>query len=468
MAENTNDFTDQQVQNLYNKGLAAFERLNFDFAIDLLTHCVTQAPGFAKARKVLRAAQIAKFKREKKSKLALQMQEFSAAMLRMKIRALKKAGKLEEAMLECEKLLGMNPLNPENVEVAVEVAEAAGHPDAALFTVEAAYENNPNDMDLLKRVANYYVTTGDFKKAQEAYTKLVAAFPNDLDLVRQLKDVEARQTMASGWEDNAGKRGGFVNLIANKEQAKKIDMANKTMVTGSDADSLIEEAKQKIAAEPNNLNFYRALARIYSQNRRFKEAVGTLEAARKINAQDPELDRALTQAKIADYEARIDAFKKAKDSDNANNLENEMNQFIFDDLMERVKRYPNDLRLRFELGQQYFNYEYWDDAIGQFQLSQRSPKERVESLYYLACCFAKKGQRDMAVMQLETANGQLDVMDDIKKKVVFMLGCLAEDAGDYEKAFNYYKDVYAADIGFQDIGVRMERIYKLRQAKSGN
>lgn len=468
MADGKTDITDQQVQNLYNKGLTAFERANLDFAIELLMKCVTDAPGFTKARKVLRASQIAKFKREKKSKLALQMQEFSAAMLRMKIRSMKKSGKLEEAMLECEKLLTMNPLNPDNVEVEVEVAEAAGHQDAALFTVEGAYENNPNDMDLLKRVANYYVTTGDFKKAQDAYTKLVVAFPSDLDLVRQLKDVEARLTMASGWDENAGKRGGFVNLIANKEQAKKIDMANKTIVTGTDADALIEEAKQKIAAEPNNLNFYRALARIYSQNRRFQEAVGTLEAARKINSQDPELDRALTQAKISDYEARIDAFKKANDTNNANNLENEMNQFIFNDLMERVNRYPNDLRLRFELGLQYFSNDYFDDAIGQFQLSQRSPKERVESLYYLACCFAKKGQRDMAVMQLETANGQLDVMDDIKKKVVFMLGCLAEEAGDYEKAFGYYKDVYAADIGFEDIGARMERIYKLRQAKSGN
>jgi hypothetical protein len=44
---------------------------------------------------------------------------------------------------------------------------------------------------------------------------------------------------------------------------------------------------------------------------------------------------------------------------------------------------------------------------------------------------------------------------------------LAEAAGDIEKAFGYYKDVYGADIGFEDIGVRMERIYKLRQSQQG-
>ena len=73
----------------------------------------------------------------------------------------------------------------------------------------------------------------------------------------------------------------------------------------------------------------------------------------------------------------------------------------------------------------------------------------------------------MAVMQLETANEQLPIMDDLKKKVVYALGDLAEQAGDIEKAFTHYKDLYGADIGFQDIGARMERIYKLRQNQQG-
>ena len=166
------------------------------------------------------------------------------------------------------------------------------------------------------------------------------------------------------------------------------------------------------------------------------------------------------------YEARIGALKAAGDIEGASENEAEMNQFVFDDLISRVQRYPNDLKLRYELGLQYFKYDYFDDAIGQLQLAQRSPKERIEALYYLAKCFAKKGQRDMAVMQLETANEQLPIMDALKKKVVFELGDLAEQAGNIEKAFTYYKDVYGADIGFEDIGIRMERIYALRQKPS--
>ena len=467
MAGEKSSQTAQQAQNFYNKGDAAFSRGNLDIAIDLLMQCVTLSPGFSLARKRLRAAQIAKFRREKKSKLASQFQEFGAVLARTKVKALQKAGKLENALVECEKLLTINPLHPLNVEMAIEIADAAGHADAALFTVEAAYENNPDDMKLLRRVAEYYMKVGDYTKARDAYLKLNAFLPSDQAIFKALKDAEARVTMAAGWEEAAGKKDGYRDLIANKEQAEKLDMRAKSVQTGSDADALIQEAKERIEKEPNNLNFYRALARLFTQNKRFEEAVETLEGACKVNAADPELDRALTQARISVFESKIDGLKAAGDLTQAQEMETEMNQFVFDDLSARVQRYPNDLKLRFELGLQYFKYDYFDDAIAQLQLAQRSPKERVEALFYLSKCFSKKGQRDMAVMQLETANGQLQIMDDLKKKIVFELGCLAEENGDYEKAFSYYKDVYAADIGFEDIGARMERIYKLRSNQQG-
>ena len=70
-------------------------------------------------------------------------------------------------------------------------------------------------------------------------------------------------------------------------------------------------------------------------------------------------------------------------------------------------------------------------------------------------CFLKKDQTDMAVMQLETARDALPTMDDLKKKVVYQLGLCAEASGDLEKAYQYYKDVYSTDVGFEDLSERM-------------
>ena len=234
-------------------------------------------------------------------------------------------------------------------------------------------------------------------------------------------------------------------------------------MTGDDAEALIEEKKKQIEKEPNNMNFYRALARLYMQSKRFPEAIQTLEQAQQVNSADPELDRMLSTVRAADYEARIEALRKEGKTEEADALEVEKNQFVFDDLATRVDHYPNDLHLRFELGYQYYIYEYYDDAVQHLQLAQKSPKDRLQALYYLAMCFLKKGQTDMAVMQLETARDQIPTMDDLKKKVVYQLGLCAEEAQDYEKAYSYYKDVYSADVTFGDLNERMLKIGKLLQ-----
>ena len=450
-----NDALAQKAQNFTNRGRQAMEGRKFDLAVEMFLQALTFVPDALETRRMLRAAQIAKFKSNPPSALALKMQGMGSYFARQKVLGLAKKGQGIEAMAEAEKLMCQNPLDPNNIECAVKAAEAANKPEAAAVTVEAAYECGNNDPALLERVATYYTIAKRFDKARDAYQKLAALKPGDQRILQLLKNTEAQATMSAGWNDAVGKKGGFQQLIANKEQAKKLDQANKAMVVGDDADALIAEKIAQIEKEPGNLNFYRALARLYSQNKRFGEAIATLEKAVAINSSDPELDRMLSSTRTADYEYRIEQLKAAGKAQEAADLEAEKNQFVFDDLAARVERYPNDLHLHFELGLQYFTYEYYDEAVQHFQLAQKSPKDRLESLYYLAMCFVQKGQVDMGVMQLETARDQIPTMDELKKKIVYQLGLCAEQSGDLEKAYAYYKDVYSTDVTFADLNTRM-------------
>ena len=459
-----NDALAQKAQNFTNRGRQALETGRYELAVELLTEALTCAPDTLETRRLLRAAQIAKFRQSPPGFMA----KMKCMTMRSKVLALAKKGQGAEAMAEAEKLLSINPLDPDNIECAVKAAESAGKPEAAAISVEAAYSCNQNDANLLERIAAYYMAAKRYDKARDAYVKLSQLKPGDQRVLQLLKNAEAQTTMSSGWSDSVGKKGGFQNLIANKEQAKKLDQANKAMVVGTDAEALIAEKKAQIEREPGNMNMYRALARIYMQNKRFAEAVQTLEQAQAVNSADPELDRMLSTVRAADYEARIEALRQEGKTEEADALEVEKDQFVFDDLATRVDRYPNDLHLRFELGYQYYIYgdqdpSFYDEAVQHLQLAQKSPKDRLNALYYLAMCFLKKGQRDMAVMQLETARDQLPMMDDLKKKVVYQLGLCAEEAQDYEKAYSYYKDVYSADVTFGDLNERMLKIGKLLQ-----
>lgn len=454
----------QKAQNFTNRGRQALETGKYDLAVDMLMEAVSAAPDVLETRRLLRAAQIANFRKGGGKSGLFAKIGFAAA--RAKILSLAKKGKGPEAMAEAEKLLCQNPLDPDNIEAAVKAAEAAGKTDHAAISVEAAYECSNQDPALLERVATYYTMAKRWDKARDAYQKLSAMKPGDQRVLQMLKNAEAQATMSAGWEQTAGKKGGFQNLIANKEQAAKLDAANKAVVTDADAELLINEKLQQIAAEPKNMNARRALARIYIQNKRYYEAVETLEAAiAAAGSMDPELDRMLSQTKVQYYEQQIDALKAEGREDEANELEAEKNQFVFDDLAARVERYPNDLHLRFELGKEYFKYGYYEDALTHLQLAQKSPKDRLWALYYLAMCFLNQGQTDMAVMQLETARDALPTMDDLKKNVVYQLGLCAEASGDLEKAYRYYKDVYSTDVGFEDLSERMLAVSQALKAQ---
>ena len=455
----------QKAQNFTNRGRQALESGRYDLAVDMLMEAVSAAPDVLETRKLLRAAQIANFRKNGKAGFGAKL---GYMMARQKIAGLIKKGQGAEAMAEAEKLLSQNPLDADNIEIAVKAAEAAGKADHAAISIEAAYECSNKDPSLLERVATYYTMAKRWDKARDAYQKLSELRPGDQRVMQLLKNTEAQATMNAGWEQSAGKKGGFQNLIANKEQAKKLDQANKAMVVGDDAEALIAEKIAQIEKEPKNMNFRRALARIYIQNKRYAEAVDCLSAAiEAAGAMDPELDRMLSQTRVQYYDQQIDALKAEGNEDAAAELEGEKNQFVFDDLAARVERYPNDLHLRYELGVQYFTYEYYDEALEHLQLAQKSPKDRLWALYYLAMCFLMKGQTDMAVMQLETARDQIPTMDELKKKVVYQLGLCAESQGDLEKAYQYYKDVYSTDVGFEDLSDRMLAVSQALKERQG-
>ena len=443
----------QKAQNFTNRGRQALESGRFELAVDMLMEAVSAAPDVLETRKLLRAAQIANFRRNGKVGFGAKL---GYMMARQKIMGLVKKGQGAEAMAEAEKLLCQNPLDPDNIEAAVKAAECAGKTDHAAISVEAAYECSNKDPALPERVASYYQMAKNWTKARDAYQKLAEVKPGDQRILSLLKNTEAQATMNAGWEQTAGKKGGFQALIANKEQAKKLDAANKAVITGDDAEALIAEKLAQIEKEPKNMNARRALARLYNQNKRYEEAINCLnEAIQAAGAMDPELDRMLSQTTVLYYDQLIEQCRAEGNEEGVADLEGQKNQFVFDDLAQRVERYPNDLHLRYELGVQYFTYEYYDEALEHLQLAQKSPKDRLWALYYLAMCFLKKGQTDMAVMQLETARDAIPTMDDLKKKVVYQLGLCAEESGDLEKAYQYYKDVYSTDVGFADLSERM-------------
>ena len=120
-----NDAAAQKAQNFTNRGRQAMEGRKFDLAAEMFLQALTFVPDALETRRLLRTAQIMKFKMNPPGALALKMQGMGNYFTRQKILGLAKKGQGMEAMAEAEKLLMQNPLDPDNIECAVKAAEAA-------------------------------------------------------------------------------------------------------------------------------------------------------------------------------------------------------------------------------------------------------------------------------------------------------------------------------------------------------
>ena len=209
----------QKAQNFTNRGRQALETGRYELAVDMLMEAVAAAPDILETRKLLRAAQIANFRKNGKTGFGAKL---GYKMAQMKIMGLVKKGRGVEAMAEAEKLLCQNPLDPDNIEAAVKAAEAAGKADHAAITVEAAYECSNRDPALLERVATYYTMAKRYDKARDAYQKLSELKPGDQRVLQLLKNTEAQATMNAGWEQTPARRAVSRSLSPTRSRPRSL------------------------------------------------------------------------------------------------------------------------------------------------------------------------------------------------------------------------------------------------------
>ncbi len=457
MSEITLETLPRKQQDLFNRGFKALERNNVDYAIEMLAECVSQEPRFLRGWKFLRAAQTKKYKKKSISGLSKAINTAKGFPVYASAMAMLKANKPQSAMMTIEKLLRDDPTDAKNGLLFAQAAAAAELPEVAILTLELVREYNPEDVAILSWLGGIYQKVGRMRSARECFERLCEMNPNDPNMLKQLKDVMALDSMSTdGWEKSVESGGSYRDMLKDGEEAAILEQEAKSARSDSGVDALIEDTLKKIESDPKNINFRRALANFYVQKKDYAQAIEALEKAIEINPGDPELDRTLTNIHIKAYEAEIDAKREAGEEDAAVAMEAELLQYKFDDLQARVERYPNDFQLRFEWGVMLYDNDYINEAIQQLQVAQRSVKNRVQALYYLGLCFTAKKQYDVAFRQLDAALQDLPIMDSNKKKVLYELGHVSELRGDNQQAMDYYLQIYQVDIGYRDVSDKIE------------
>lgn len=453
MEEITLEQLPRKMRDLYEKALSAMERGNTGYAVDMLGQVAKTEPRFLAARRSLRVAQVKAFLDKKPSAMTHQL-----AGLKGSFTLMGGQGKLKKdpqgALEVAEKLMALDPLHLPFLKFFAQAAEACEMPMAAVQTLEVAKPHFARDVDFLRTLAKLYQTVGNMGGAKDCLEAVMKLKPGDQQALKDYKDASALASIKTGnWDE----KGDFRKKLKDKKEAQRLEQEHRSVKGESDIGSLIESRKRDIAREPQNMNFRRALADLYVQAGQFDDALQALEDATKAAGRsDPQIERTMSAIKVKRYDAQIAAAKEAGDAAAEEKLEGEKAQFVYDDAVTMAKRYPNDLGFRYDLGVQYYLRKMYTEAIEEFQLARRNPQRRTRALYYLALCFSEKGQLDIAFEQLQTAAGELTLMDETKKDIVYEMGLLAQQMGKGEEAKGYFKEIYAVDIKYKDVQARIE------------
>lgn len=436
---------------------ASVERNNPGYAIKFLQAILKEEPGFVYARKLLRQAEITNTGATPGAgKKGLFGGGGGLSRQAKKDPAL--------ALIALEKDLEKDPLNAGLNETLHEIALNMGLIDTASFALETARSGNPDNTKLGHRLAQYYVARDMHLEASRVYRDIVKRDPTDGAAIKGEKDTSAKASMQ---QNRMSESSSFKDLIKSDEAAD-LEKSSRTALTKDQLQERAAELSAKYEADPNDGPTVKALANTYEQLEDYQTAHSFYDWACQLNPTDIALKNKADQIKdlaAAQYMKGVEA-AAAAEPDNAE-LQSQLLEIkksrIAERLVEcqqRVEKNPTDPKMRYDLGEAFYDNGDYSEAIPHLQQATRNPHIRTKVLLLLGRTFDAKGMSDLAIKQLEDANAELTQMDNTKKDVLYTLGDLLFKADRKADAMEYFKQIYENDYGYKDVAARVEGSYE--------
>lgn len=391
-----------------------------------------------------------------------------------------------ERMLNAEFLWAKDFTNPTLALQVMEHAAAAENWEVGYWVGQIAFEfaqkqKRPNKIMFLKLTDNFEELGGIEGYAMAVETCKIAAqlSQGDMALLKRVQDLEAEKMMQVS---KVGQEGSEVSTVAKDiEGQKKLERADQVAGSEEQVAQRMNDLRKAHEEKPDDIDLVNKLIRglVGTDDPDHEvEAMTLMEAALEKFGQSRYKimigDLKIKQMKRYDRELRaklVDADEegKAQLTDLIKKAAHDRLQFELDEYTNRVKLYPTDMGLRFDLGVRQFAVHAFDDAIASFQKAQNEPKRRAWALRYLGECFARKDMHDAAA---DTYHRGIEVHpygDDrlaleLRYELVKTLFAKASNENHMpsaEEARQLASSIAQIDFNYKDIGEWVDRTRKL-------
>lgn len=388
----------RKARKFFDHGETVADAKNYDYAVEMYINGLRHDPdNMARHEELLDVAKRRKVSGGKKAGLKDKLKSIGPDAV--------------AKMLDAEKIWAMDfgdaGLMREFMKRAVEADEA----EEDLNLGEVAFWIGSMALELpgLKPKAKEYVQiselferVGHYGKAVEACKRAIRLDMNNQDLMAKLKDLEAQNYSATSTNTD---EGGFRDNVKDADEALAATQGNTR--AESVVDQNIAKRRAEYEEDPEDLDRLGKLVDALLKKEAYDEeekAMKLLATAHeqtgqyryKVRVGDVKMkqyNRDLREVKKALAEVPEDEYFQGRLKETTQ----EKLDFELGEYQERVKNYPTDLKLKFELGKRMYQAELVDDAIGLLQDAKREPKSKGQAILLLGRAFMQKGWTDEAI-----------------------------------------------------------------------
>jgi tetratricopeptide (TPR) repeat protein len=375
-----------------------------------------------------------------------------------------------EQMVNAAYLWAKDPEHVPYAEAILKATVQGGWGNTARWIADWIFQANNSSK---KPSAQTYILLKDSYKAMGLFDRAIVACqlasklkPEDGDLADEFKNLTAELTMARGKYDQ---EGDFRQSIKDREAQEKLQAQAGVVKSEDYRATAVEEARRKLALDPNLPKNIFALAQALSDlqtDAAENEAIELLEDACRAREDFSFMERAgllrIKQFKRKIRQARRDFESNPGDSSaksNVTDLVGRLNSTELEHYRLCVENYPTDLQAKYEYGVRLIRNKRYDEAIPLFQEAQKDPRRKISAMDKIGLCFYMKGWFADAIDVFNQAIEAYEIKDDgIAKDLRYNLARAYEQQGDTNKALEIYRKIAQLDFGYKDVRQRVDKL----------
>lgn len=449
------------VSKLYSKVEEALKKKNYDYAIETLKNQILKFnPNDVKARKLLRATVLEKYKNEQPLSTSQVWSKGFGPRIKMLFGKITK--KWDVVIDEAENFLQYDPKNLAVLYGLGEACMEAGYIDTAISVFENILAFDSAHVQALKSLGKIYkFQKEDLEKAKYYFQRAVKLAPQDNEAAKMVKDLSAQITA-----DTYGQAKSSHELLKDQDKAKDLEDDNSMLRTEEDYARAIERTTKKLETDPNNRRELKRLGDLYQRTGKFDKALDVYSKILEMDPNNSDIKNKAGECRLQKVERQIQTVKDRLDQDPQNeSLKQEYKKMLrakveteIQEYTNQVKDQPTNYEVRFKLGLSLFQSSRFDEALAQFQVAVKDPRKKIHAYTYMGQAFLQKREYDLAIEQFQNALSAQSTKERQYKDTLYNLALAYESAGRTQEASETYTTIYKEDINFKDVQARLKKL----------